>query len=69
MRVLVNTGGRRLRSGLGRAEKWGAAFEVVRGEAERARGLVQVKALRAGLADSEVAVSQLPAKLKSLLAH
>ncbi len=69
LRLLSNTGGGKLKNQLGRADKCGASLALVLGEEELARAVVQVKSLRAGLADAEVPLAQLPAQLKAMLAH
>ena len=67
VRLVLNAGGGKLKSQLGRADKSGAAWALVLGEAELARGAVQVKSLRQSAADEEVALPALPSRLAMLL--
>ena len=67
LRLGLNAGGGKLKSQLARAERAGAAFALVLGEAELARGAVQVKSLRQTAADEEVALTALSARLATLL--
>lgn len=67
LRLVLNAGGGKLKSQLGRADKSGASLALVLGEAELARGAVQVKSLRQSLPDLELALSELPARLPGLL--
>lgn len=69
LRLLSNTGGGKLKSQLGRADKCGARYALVLGEAELAAGVIQVKSMRSGQPDVQLPLSELPAKLKSMLAH
>jgi histidyl-tRNA synthetase len=67
LRLVLNAGGGKLKSQLGRADKSGASLALVLGEAELARGAVQVKSLRQTLADQELALSELALRLPALL--
>ncbi|ROH89195.1 histidine--tRNA ligase [Stagnimonas aquatica] len=67
LRLVLNAGGGKLKSQLGRADKSGASLALVLGEAELARGAVQVKSLRQSLPDQELALSELVARLPGLL--
>jgi histidyl-tRNA synthetase len=67
LRLSLNAGGGKLKSQLARAERAGAAFALVLGEAELARGAVQVKSLRQTLPDQELPLSELALRLSALL--
>ena len=67
LRLVVNAGGGKLKSQLGRADKSGASLALVLGESELALGLVQVKCLRQTAADESIALAELPARLAALL--
>ena len=67
LRLCLNAGGGKLKSQLARAERSGAALALVLGEAELARGLVQVKSLRPTAADEEIALDMLTSRLAGLL--
>lgn len=67
LRLCLNAGGGKLKSQLARAERSGAAWALVLGEAELARGAVQVKSLRQMAADEEIALTALSSRLTGLL--
>lgn len=67
LRLLLNAGGGKLKSQLGRAEKAGAGLILVLGEAELAAGAVQVKSATAGGGDEAVAFEALPAFIAARL--
>ena len=67
LRLCLNAGGGKLKSQLARAERSGAALALVLGEAELARGVVQVKSLRPAAADEEVGLDALPSRLAGLV--
>ena len=67
LRLCLNAGGGKLKSQLARAERSGAALALVLGEAELARGVVQVKSLRPTAADEEIALDALPSRLAGLV--
>lgn len=60
LRLVLNAGGGKLKSQLGRAEKAGAALTLVLGEAELAQGAVQVKSAIPVGGDEVVAFAALP---------
>jgi histidyl-tRNA synthetase len=63
LRIQVNLGGGNFKHQFKRADKSGAAFAVVLGDDEIARGVVAVKPLRTEGAQSEYTVAQLQARL------
>jgi len=63
LRLVLNAGGGKLKSQLGRAEKAGAVLTLVLGEAELAQGAVQVKSAIPGGGDEALAFAALPAFL------
>ena len=67
LRLLLNAGGGKLKSQLGRAEKAGAGLMLVLGEAELAAHAVQVKSTIAGGGDEAVAFEALPAFIAARL--
>lgn len=67
LRLLLNAGGGKLKSQLGRAEKCGAGLLLVLGEAELAAGLVQVKSAIESGAEDKVAFADLPEFLAAKL--
>jgi len=68
-RVLLNCGGGSLKSQLGRADKSGARFAVIMGDAEAARREVSVKDLRQNGSQMAVAIDRLSDYFKTALAR
>ncbi len=67
LRLVLNAGGGKLKSQLGRAEKSGAALTLVLGEAELAQGQVQVKSAIPSGSDGALAFEALPAFIAARL--
>ena len=67
LRLVLNAGGGKLKSQLGRAEKSGARLVLVLGEAELAEGRVQVKSAIPSGGDEAVAFEALPAFIATRL--
>ena len=63
LRLVVSAGGGKLKSQLGRADKLGARFALVLGDAELAEQHIQVKSLREGLEPAMIAFAELPSYL------
>jgi histidyl-tRNA synthetase len=68
LRLLVNSGGGKLKNQIGRAEKSGAQFALVVGDAELQEQAVLLKSLSTAAQDEKIALPALPEKLKGLLA-
>lgn len=68
LRLLTNTGGGKLKNQLARAEKSGAQFALVLGDAELQERVVLLKWLSPAAQDEKIALPVLPEKLKGLLA-
>lgn len=67
LRLLLNAGGGKLKSQLGRAEKSGAILTLVMGESELAEGRVQVKSAIPAGGDAAVAFAELASYLATRL--
>jgi histidyl-tRNA synthetase len=65
--VLANMEGGSFKAQLKRADKSGAAYAVIVGEDEAARGVAAVKSLRSGATQQEWAWDELPGRLAALL--
>jgi histidyl-tRNA synthetase len=68
VKIETNCGGGSFKSQLKRADKSGAAFAVILGDAETERGVAGLKSLRVEAPQAEIAWDQLPAELTRLLA-
>lgn len=69
LRLLVNGGGGSFKSQFKRADRSGARFALIIGDAEAAAGTVTVKDLRTEAGQDELAQTQLVARLNQLLAQ
>ncbi len=67
LRLTLNAGGGKLPAQLKRADKSGAALALILGEAEAAKGVIQVKSLRENIPQTECTWPELPARLSALL--
>ena len=67
LRLTLNAGGGKLPAQLKRADKSGASLALILGEAEAARGVIQVKSLRENIPPADCAWAELPARLAGLL--
>ena len=67
LRLVLNAGGGKLKSQMGRAEKSGAVLTLVLGEAELAQGQVQVKSAIPAGGDAAVAFAELASHLANRL--
>lgn len=69
LRVTLNAGGGAFKAQMKRADRSGAPYALILGEDEAARGVVQVKSLRSGDPQNEMAWETLPAELSARLAQ
>lgn len=67
LRLTLNAAGGKLPAQLKRADRSGAAWALILGDDEAARGVVQVKSLRDNSPQTEIAWAELPARLHGLL--
>ncbi|MEK6805104.1 MAG: histidine--tRNA ligase [Pseudomonadota bacterium] len=67
LRLILNAGGGKLPVQLKRADRSGATLALILGEAEAAKGVIQVKSLRENTPQTECAWPELPARLSALL--
>jgi histidyl-tRNA synthetase len=67
LRLLMHCGGGGLKSQFRKADRSGAAYAIVVGEAELERGVVALKALRGDGVQEEVPLAELPGRLRQRL--
>ncbi len=67
LRVQINLGGGSFKNQFKRADKSGAAYAVILGDDEVARGTAAIKPLRAAGAQIECALTELPARLENVI--